>query len=59
MFPCRRDIEAEMIRFDGTLETEKEKYSMMELPTASQERKITVCVDAISTCCLGVPHERP
>lgn len=49
------DLEAEMYRFESNIDAEKQKYSMMDLPTSDHEKQATVAVDAVSTCCLGVP----
>jgi hypothetical protein len=48
------DLEAEMYRFEGACEAEKDKYSMMDLPSAVVEKQATVTLDALATCCFGM-----
>ena len=48
------DIEAEMGRYEMNLETEMKQYNLMELPVAPPQRQMTVALDCLSTCCLGV-----
>lgn len=49
---CRMDVEAEMNRFEQALEVEKRQY--LEQADIDAVREVTVAVDALSTCCLGV-----
>lgn len=46
------DVEAEMNRFEQALEVEKRQY--LEQAEVDVVREVTVAVDALSTCCLGV-----
>jgi len=46
------DVEAEMNRFEQALEVERRQYLEPVKPDA--RRQVTVAVDALATCCLGM-----
>ena len=50
---CSLDLEAEMGRFEQNLDNEKQKYSMLEMPSAAPERQATLALDCLATCGLG------